>query len=137
VGKGTVNKTHPTFGGVYAGDGSQTDVEKRVEASDLILTIGAIKVNSRTVKASNVLTMIQSDFNTAGFTYKASQLNTIDFHSIHPTVRYSEYPGVAMQGVLRKIIQQVDVSKLSSVPGPETENKVEDNVENSEAITQK
>ncbi|KUJ10631.1 pyruvate decarboxylase-like protein [Mollisia scopiformis] len=121
MGKGAVNETHPSFGGVYAGDGSQEEVQKRVEASDLILTIGAIK----------------SDFNTAGFTYKTSQLNTIDFHSTHTTVRYSEYPGVSMRGVLRKVIQQVDLSKLSAVPGPKMENKVEENEDKSETITQK
>jgi len=67
MGKGAVNEEHSNYGGVYAGEGSQPDVKKRVEASDLILTIGAIK----------------SDFNTAGFSYKTSQLNTIDFHSTH------------------------------------------------------
>jgi pyruvate decarboxylase len=45
MGKGAVNETHPNYGGVYAGDGSQPDVQERVEASDLILTIGAIKVS--------------------------------------------------------------------------------------------
>lgn len=45
MGKGAVNETHPNYGGVYAGNGSQPDVKERVEASDLILTIGAIKVS--------------------------------------------------------------------------------------------
>ena len=31
--------------GVYAGDGSQPEVKERMEASDLILTIGAIKAS--------------------------------------------------------------------------------------------
>lgn len=44
MGKGAVNETHPNYGGVYAGTGSQPDVQERVESSDLILTIGAIKV---------------------------------------------------------------------------------------------
>lgn len=46
MGKGAVNETHSNYGGVYAGDGSQPEVKKRVEASDLILTIGAIKVDT-------------------------------------------------------------------------------------------
>jgi len=46
VGKGAVNETHPNYGGVYAGEGSQPEVKERVEASDLILTIGAIKARS-------------------------------------------------------------------------------------------
>lgn len=45
MGKGAVNETRPNYSGVYAGDGSQPDVKERIEASDLILTIGAIKVS--------------------------------------------------------------------------------------------
>ena len=50
MGKGAVNETLPQYGGVYAGSGSNAGVRERVESSDLILSIGAIK----------------SDFNTAG-----------------------------------------------------------------------
>lgn len=120
MGKGAINETLPNYGGVYAGAGSQPEVQKRVESSDLILTIGAIK----------------SDFNTAGFSYKTSQLNSIDFHSTHMVVRYSEYPGVHMRGVLKKVTSKVNLSKLSAVPGPSMENKVEENLDSSETITQ-
>ena len=61
LGKGCVDETLPNYGGVYAGDGSNEGVRDRVESSDLILSIGAIK----------------SDFNTAGFTYRQSELSTI------------------------------------------------------------
>lgn len=44
MGKGAVNETHPSYGGVYAGDGSRPQVRQVVESSDLILTIGALKV---------------------------------------------------------------------------------------------
>lgn len=45
MGKGAVNEEHPTYGGVYAGDGSHpAQVKDIVESSDLILTIGALKV---------------------------------------------------------------------------------------------
>ncbi|CAG8971041.1 hypothetical protein HYALB_00005279, partial [Hymenoscyphus albidus] len=87
---------------------------------DLILTIGAIN----------------SDFNTGGFSYKTSQLNTIDFHSTHIAVRYSEYPGVHMRGVLRKIIGKVDHKQLSPVPGPIAKNKFPENEDNVPTITQ-
>ncbi|KAK4940743.1 hypothetical protein LTR66_014888, partial [Elasticomyces elasticus] len=87
MGKGAVDETLPNYGGVYAGDGSNAGVRERVEESDLILSIGAVK----------------SDFNTAGFTYRISQLSTIDFHSNYTRVKYSEYPGVRMHGVLRKV----------------------------------
>lgn len=107
MGKGAIDETLPNYGGVYAGDGSNIGVRERVEASDLILSIGAIK----------------SDFNTAGFTYRISQLNTIDFHSYGVQVKYSEYPGVRMNGVLRKVTQQL--GQLSNiVKGPEPSNKV-------------
>ncbi|KAM3069965.1 hypothetical protein ACMFMG_003999 [Clarireedia jacksonii] len=120
MGKGAVDETHENYGGVYAGSGSQPDVQERVESSDLILTIGAIK----------------SDFNTAGFSYKTSQLNTIDFHSTHITVRYSEYPGVHMRGVLQKVIQKIDLQKLSAIAGPKMANKVKENEDSSDTITQ-
>lgn len=54
MGKGAVNETHPNYGGVYAGDGSQPEVKKRVEAADLILSIGAIKVSHSSVLANNI-----------------------------------------------------------------------------------
>ncbi|TVY19187.1 Pyruvate decarboxylase [Lachnellula arida] len=120
MGKGAVNEEHSNYGGVYAGEGSQPDVKKRVEASDLILTIGAIK----------------SDFNTAGFSYKTSQLNTIDFHSTKIAVKYSEYPGVHMRGVLRQVINKIDLSKLSAVAGPTVVNEVNDNDDGTPTITQ-
>ncbi len=106
MGKGAVDETLPNYGGVYAGDGSNQGVKERVESSDLVLSIGAIK----------------SDFNTAGFTYRVGQLSTIDFHSTYVRVRYSEYPGVRMQGVLRKVIAKI--GKLNVQPGPEAAKNV-------------
>lgn len=106
MGKGAVDETLPNFGGVYAGDGSNAGVKDRVESADLVLSIGAI----------------QSDFNTAGFTVRMSQMNTIDFHSYHVKVRYSEYPGIRMNGVLAKVTQKM--SKLSIESGPKPDNKI-------------
>jgi len=120
MGKGAVNEDHPTYGGVYAGTGSQPAVAERVESSDLVLTIGAMK----------------SDFNTAGFSYRTSQLKTIDLHSTSCTVRYSEYPGVAMRGVLRKVVERVDVGKLARTASPDVVNQIDENRDSSDAITQ-
>lgn len=120
MGKGAFDETSEHYGGVYAGTGSLPEVAKRVEGSDLVLSIGAIK----------------SDFNTAGFSYHTSQLNTIDLHSDHCTVRYSEYPGVSMRGVLRKVTERIDMSKLSITPSPPVENAVAENRDDSQAITQ-
>ncbi|KAK0611160.1 thiamine diphosphate-binding protein [Immersiella caudata] len=120
MGKGAVDESSEYYGGVYAGSGSQESVADRVESSDLVLSVGALK----------------SDFNTAGFSYRTSQLNTIDFHSTHCTVRYSEYPGVTMRGVLRKVIERVDVKKLARVESPAVKNEVAENFEDSKTITQ-
>ncbi|GKT48416.1 pyruvate dehydrogenase complex protein X component, mitochondrial [Colletotrichum spaethianum] len=121
MGKGAVNETHPSYGGVYAGTASQPDVAERVESSDLILSVGGLK----------------SDFNTAGFSYRTSQLNTIDFHSTHTRVRYSEYPGITMRGVLRKITERLDLTKLTITTTREVINRVPSpNSDPSQTITQ-
>ncbi|KAK4194098.1 thiamine diphosphate-binding protein [Triangularia verruculosa] len=121
MGKGAINETSPSYGGVYAGTGSQPAVQERVESSDLVLSIGSLK----------------SDFNTTGFSYRTSQLNTIDFHNDHCQVRYSEYPGVAMKGVLRKLVERVDTTKLSSEKlAAKVVNEVSENRDDSQTITQ-
>ena len=120
MGKGAIDESLSTFGGVYAGSGSGPAVRERVESSDLILTIGALK----------------TDFNTAGFSYRISQLATIDFHSTYLRVRYSEYPGVNMKGALRKIIAKM--GKLNVQPGPVPTNdiaEVEQDMSNDQVIT--
>lgn len=104
MGKGAVDETLPNYGGVYAGTGSNSGVRERVESSDLVLSIGAIK----------------SDFNTAGFSYRVSQLSTVDFHSTYVRVKYSEYPGVRMNGVLRKVSARL--SRLPDVSCPHPAN---------------
>jgi pyruvate decarboxylase len=120
MGKGAVDENHPNYGGVYAGAASKPEVQELVESSDLLLTVGAMK----------------SDFNTAGFSYRTSQLNSIDFHSDHCIVRYSTYPGVAMRGVLQKVIDQVDPSLLNVQPSPVVANSVPKQADDSQTITQ-
>ncbi|KAL7620043.1 hypothetical protein AAE478_010592 [Parahypoxylon ruwenzoriense] len=102
MGKSAINETHTSFGGVYSGSASDPAVKDMVESSDLVLSVGALK----------------SDFNTAGFSYRLSQLTSIDLHSDHCIVRYSEYPGVRMKGVLRKIVDRLDLSKIKAQPPP-------------------
>ncbi|KAI0157068.1 pyruvate decarboxylase [Hypoxylon sp. FL1284] len=102
MGKGAINETHPSYGGVYAGTASSPAVKDMVEGSDLVISVGAMK----------------SDFNTAGFSYRLSQLASIDLHSDSCTVRYSEYPGTRMKGVLRRVVEQVDVSQVKALAPP-------------------
>lgn len=120
MGKSAFDETHPLYGGVYAGTGSLPEVAERVNKADLIITVGALK----------------SDFNTGGFSYHTSQLNTIDLHSTHCVVRYSHYPGVGMRGVLRKLTKKADPKKIEAAPGPEVVNEVKENRDDSPIIKQ-
>ena len=120
MGKGAINETLPNYGGVYAGDGSNAGVRERVEGSDLVISIGAI----------------QSDFNTAGFTYRISQLNTIDFHSYGTKVRYSEYPGVRMNGVLKKVTAKLGQLNIEKGPKPNNDIPSEEANSSEPTITQ-
>lgn len=63
-----------------------------------------------------------SDFNTGGFSYNISRLNTIEFHSHGISVKYSEYPGVRMNGVLNKVTAQI--GKLNIQEGPHPANLI-------------
>lgn len=45
MGKGAINEQHPTYGGIYAGNASHPRVAEAVEAADLVLTIGSLKVS--------------------------------------------------------------------------------------------
>lgn len=73
----------------------------------------------------SLLTEAQSDFNTAGFSYRTSQLSTIDLHSDHCAIGYSEYPGVRMKGVLAKVTKVIKPEELSIPKSPAVHNKVE------------
>ncbi|KAI0799304.1 thiamine pyrophosphate enzyme [Xylaria sp. FL0064] len=116
MGKSAIDETHPSYGGVYAGSASHPEIKAIVEDSDLVLSIGSLK----------------SDFNTAGFSYRMSQLNTIDFHTDYCVVRYSEYPGVKMRGVLRKITERVDTAQLKVLTAPKTFASADDEFEGSD-----
>ncbi|KAH0550910.1 hypothetical protein GP486_007726 [Trichoglossum hirsutum] len=110
MGKGAVDETLPNYGGVYAGDVTPQGIKTAVENSGLVLSIGAIK----------------SDFNTSGFSYRISQLSTIDFHSTFIKVKYSEYPNIHMKGVLRKVIDNMDLSKIRAQPAPPAQRLIPD-----------
>jgi pyruvate decarboxylase len=109
MGKGAINEQSANYCGIYAGSITRPDLKERVESADLVLTIGSVK----------------SDFNTAGFTYRVSQLATIDLHSTMVQVKYSEYPNVQMHGVLRQLAARIRAEKLPHVtPGPKPHTQV-------------
>lgn len=119
MGKGAIDETMPNYGGVYAGDGSNVGVKDRVENADLLLSIGAIK----------------SDFNTAGFTVRTNQLKNIDFHSNMVRVRYSEYPGIRMNGVLAKVTDRMEKLNVAPAPSPGNSAPSASSQSESEVIT--
>jgi len=120
MGKGAVDETLPNYGGVYAGDGFNEDIRERVETSDLVLSFGSIK----------------SDFNTANFSYRISQLNTIDFHSNYVKVKYSEYPGTRMNGVITKVTQQLgQIHSIIENPRPSKSVPIEETGSQDPTIT--
>jgi len=102
MGKGSVNETHPAFGGVYCGDVSREDVRARIEAAELILFVGGL----------------MSDFNSGGFTYRVERRNTVEFHSDHMKIRYSTFPGIQMNQVMQKLIKTLDYSRIRSIETP-------------------
>ncbi|KAG5952319.1 hypothetical protein E4U53_001099 [Claviceps sorghi] len=121
MGKSAIDESHRNYGGVYAGEGSHpAQVKDILEASDLIISIGALK----------------SDFNTTGFSYRTSQLQSIDLHSDHCVVRYSNYPGVRMKGVLQKLVRKIDPAQINNSPIPTVRNELQNNHDGSPTITQ-
>jgi pyruvate decarboxylase len=109
MGKGAIDESSANYCGIYAGGITRPELKERVESADLVLTVGSVK----------------SDFNTAGFTYRISQLATVDLHSTMTRVKYSEYPGVRMHGVLRQLAARIRAEKLPHVtPGPKPDSRV-------------
>lgn len=100
MGKGAVNETLGSFGGVYVGDVSRKDVKETVEGADLVLFVGGLI----------------SDFNSGGFTFHISRNKSVEFHSDHMKVRYSEFPGITMKYVMQRLLNQIDMSKIRVTP---------------------
>ncbi|KAI5813810.1 thiamine diphosphate-binding protein [Pyronema omphalodes] len=121
MGKGSVDETHPAFGGVYVGDVSREDVTKKIEAAELILFVGGL----------------MSDFNSGGFTYRVERKKTVEFHSDHMKIRYSTYPQINMNGVLPLLLSKLDYSRIHSTPPPEISNTIprRESLSNSTDIT--
>lgn len=94
--KSVVNETLPNFVGVYAGDGSHEAIRAFIEKSDCVLSLGSLK----------------SDFNTTGFTYRLSTLNSIDLHTDFVSVGYARYD-VHMAGVLSRLTSSLEAERLN------------------------
>lgn len=99
MGKGAVDESLANFAGVYAGDGSHPGVQRALELSDLVVTIGNIK----------------SDLNTAGFTYHLSRMRTIDMHYNHVEIGYARFEQAYFKSLIPRMLEVIDVPKVSSI----------------------
>ena len=104
MGKGSIDETHPRYGGVYVGTLSAPDVKKCVESADLILSVGALL----------------SDFNTGSFSYSYHTKNIVEFHSDHIKIKNATFVGVQMKPLLQKLLPLVPavVKDYQPVPVP-------------------
>ena len=102
MGKGTINESHPRFGGVYVGTLSSPAVKEAVESADLILSVGALL----------------SDFNTGSFSYSYKTKNIVEFHSDHIKIRNATFPGVQMKFVLQKLLKVIGAAAKHYKPVP-------------------
>ena len=104
LGKGTIDETHPRYGGIYVGSLSSDEVKKSVESADLILSVGALL----------------SDYNTGSFTYSYNTKNIVEFHSDHMKIRNATFDGVQMNFVLPRLLKVIAAAnkgyKPASVP---------------------
>ncbi|GMM57634.1 hypothetical protein DAKH74_042500 [Maudiozyma humilis] len=91
LGKGTIDETHPRYGGIYVGSLSRPEVQKSVESADLILSVGAIL----------------SDYNTGSYTYSYNTKNIVEFHSDHMKIRNATFDGVQMNFVLPRLLKAI------------------------------
>ena len=107
MGKSVIDETNPNFGGVYMGAGSIDSVKAYVEASDLVLRVGAIN----------------SDFNTGGFSMKLQPSNVIELHPNFVSIGYARYD-VQLRGILAHLTASWDPSKLAPiVPLPDSNDR--------------
>ncbi|GMM55125.1 hypothetical protein DAKH74_017410 [Maudiozyma humilis] len=118
LGKGTIDETHPRYGGIYVGSLSSPEVKKSVESADLILSVGALL----------------SDYNTGSFTYSYNTKNIVEFHSDHMKIRNATFDGVQMSFVLPRLLKEIGAVtkdyKPAAVPKPlPLDNKTPDSAE--------
>lgn len=92
MGKGVANEESPLFAGIYIGKGSDESVRKRIEESDLVITIGNVK----------------SDVNSFGFSYRISRLSSVDLHFDHVVMDCAKFENVYMKRLLERLVKEVD-----------------------------
>ncbi|KAF7297397.1 Pyruvate decarboxylase [Mycena indigotica] len=92
MGKTVVPEDYERYGGIYIGSISDPTVKAKVEAAELILSVGCVK----------------SDFNTGNFTYSIPASKTVEFHSDQTKVRHAVFPGVGMKQLIPRLTAMLE-----------------------------
>ncbi|KAI0035188.1 pyruvate decarboxylase [Vararia minispora EC-137] len=99
MGKTVVPEDYERYGGIYIGSITPPEVKQAVESTKLILSVG----------------LLNSDFNTGGFTYRIEPTSTVQLHSDHTKIQYAMFPDVGMKHLLPKLTSALRDLKSSAV----------------------
>ncbi|CAN6628255.1 pyruvate decarboxylase isozyme 1 [Trichomonascus vanleenenianus] len=110
MGKGLIDETDAQFVGLYNGELSRGGVSDAVVGSDLVIDVGPMF----------------SDSNTGGFTRKVESEKNVILHPDYISVRGKTYKGVHFLPVLKKLVAQIDASKVTSAGEKPTIAPLED-----------
>ncbi|GKU28381.1 alpha-keto acid decarboxylase family protein [Clostridium folliculivorans] len=99
MGKSSFNESHPNYIGLYAGNWGSNEVQKIVESSDCLITIGAI----------------WSDYNTGSFSANLNPLNIIELQPTYVKVGMSVYENILIRDSLNELLK---IAKNKSTPKP-------------------
>eukprot|EP00742_Colponemidia_sp_Colp-10_P011211 GILJ01012427.1.p1 GENE.GILJ01012427.1~~GILJ01012427.1.p1 ORF type:complete len:585 (-),score=87.02 GILJ01012427.1:204-1958(-) len=99
TGKTIVDESHPQFLGLYMGDRSREYVEKRVEEADLTIMLG----------------VMETDFNTGGFTMKTHKSKTIQADINEVRIRHHVYQQVFLADFLSALTKKITRRVLSAL----------------------
>lgn len=92
MGKGSFNENHKNYIGLYAGSLGDKDVQRMVEASDCILSIGTM----------------WSDYNTGSFTAKLNPVNMIEIQPFYVKVGMAVYENILIEDLLNEFILKIN-----------------------------
>ncbi|MBN2479849.1 MAG: alpha-keto acid decarboxylase family protein [Parachlamydiales bacterium] len=94
--KGSIDESHKSFLGRYAGKLSSKNVKKRIESSDAVIAIG----------------FLPSDFSTGKFTHKLNKKNLIDIQINFTKVASSLYENVYFLDVFKELIKKINIKNI-------------------------
>lgn len=110
LGKGIIDETNENFVGVYNGELSDDGVAEAVHASDCVINVGPLLTDS----------------NTGGFTRSIKDENAVLLYPSHIQVGSKTYENIHFYPVFKKLVSQIDASKLQPKTAKPTVKLVHD-----------